>query len=189
MELASASSGLRWTWSQMVFQRSKMGLSNPVDMIYFVQPWMLLAILPLMFAIEGEPLSTSATTFSATSWAVPLHFIFLIFVGASIAFLMEISEYLLLLYTSGLTLSICGMLKEIITLTLAHYYYHDSMSKTNFIGLVMCLLGVGVHAFFKLFNEMKEKHKQNSICSNGSEIELSARLLENSENDSSTDDQ
>ena len=33
-------SGLRWTLSQMVMQKSEMGLANPIDMMYHIQPWM-----------------------------------------------------------------------------------------------------------------------------------------------------
>lgn len=51
--LGSASSGLRWTCAQLLLQKSKLGLRNPVDMVYHVQPWMILAIFPFAVAIEG----------------------------------------------------------------------------------------------------------------------------------------
>ena len=34
-------------------QKSELGLDNPIDMIYHVQPFMLLSLLPLAVAIEG----------------------------------------------------------------------------------------------------------------------------------------
>ncbi|KFM57013.1 Solute carrier family 35 member C2, partial [Stegodyphus mimosarum] len=39
---ASFLAGLRWTLAQMVVQRKELGLGNPVDMIYHVQPWMVI---------------------------------------------------------------------------------------------------------------------------------------------------
>lgn len=45
--LAAFSSGLRWTMAQMIMQKSKLGLNNPIDMMYYMQPWMLVAILPV----------------------------------------------------------------------------------------------------------------------------------------------
>ena len=45
--------GLRWTLSQMVMQKSSLGLDNPIDMIYHIQPLMIVALLPLAVAIEG----------------------------------------------------------------------------------------------------------------------------------------
>jgi solute carrier family 35 protein C2 len=34
-------------------QKSKLGLENPVDMVYHVQAWMIVAILPLAIGFEG----------------------------------------------------------------------------------------------------------------------------------------
>jgi solute carrier family 35 protein C2 len=34
-------------------QKSKLGLENPLDMVYHVQPWMIVSILPLAVGFEG----------------------------------------------------------------------------------------------------------------------------------------
>lgn len=52
--VASFSSGLRWTFAQVLMQKSKLGLNNPLDMVYYVQPWMLVAVLPLAVGFEGR---------------------------------------------------------------------------------------------------------------------------------------
>jgi len=52
--LASFLSGLRWTLAQMVLQREESGLSNPLDMMFHIQPWMILSLLPLSTAFEGK---------------------------------------------------------------------------------------------------------------------------------------
>ncbi|KAJ8975318.1 hypothetical protein NQ317_000497 [Molorchus minor] len=52
--LASASSGVRWTCVQLLLQKPKMGMKNPVDMIYHMQPWMIASVLP--FAVWMEEL-------------------------------------------------------------------------------------------------------------------------------------
>lgn len=54
--LASVLSGLRWTLAQLVMQRKEIGLSNPIDMIYFIQPWMIASLIPLVIWIEVIPL-------------------------------------------------------------------------------------------------------------------------------------
>src|SRR5690606_14958798 len=64
----------------------------------------------------------------------------LILIGSVLAFLMEFSEYLLLTFTSSLTLSMAGIFKEIFTLYLAVNYNGDQMTTTNFIGLIVCLV-------------------------------------------------
>lgn len=50
---ASLCSGIRWSFAQLVMQKSKLGLHNPIDMIYFMQPWMLLSIVPFTIGFEG----------------------------------------------------------------------------------------------------------------------------------------
>lgn len=52
--LASLSSGLRWTFAQLLMQKSKLGLNNPLDIVYYVQPWMMLSVLPIFVGFEGN---------------------------------------------------------------------------------------------------------------------------------------
>jgi solute carrier family 35 protein C2 len=37
----------------MVMQKSEMGLANPIDMMYHIQPWMIVTLLPFAMAFEG----------------------------------------------------------------------------------------------------------------------------------------
>lgn len=149
VELAAMCAGVRFALCQLIMQRSEMGLKNPVDMIFHVQPWMILSILPLAFAFEGAALSVSAKTFEYTNVGVPLSFLMKICVGGMIALCMELSEYLLLVNTSSLTLSILGIFKEMATLLLAHFANKDTMTLLNFCGLLLCLSGIGLHTYTK----------------------------------------
>lgn len=56
--LASVCSGIRWTFVQLLMQKHKMGVQNPIDMMYHMQPWMILSVLPFAIAIEGSFLKT-----------------------------------------------------------------------------------------------------------------------------------
>lgn len=51
---ASFSSGIRWTMTQLIMQKSKVGMRSPIDMMYYMQPWMLLPIVPIMLWFEGK---------------------------------------------------------------------------------------------------------------------------------------
>lgn len=51
--VASMSSGLRWTCVQLLLQNCKANMRNPVDMIYHMQPWMIVSLLPFVIWIEG----------------------------------------------------------------------------------------------------------------------------------------
>uniref|UniRef100_A0A1I8JS21 Heparan-sulfate 6-O-sulfotransferase n=1 Tax=Macrostomum lignano TaxID=282301 RepID=A0A1I8JS21_9PLAT len=45
---------------------AELGLANPVDMIYHVQAWMVLVLLPLSVAFEGTEIATTANLFRAS---------------------------------------------------------------------------------------------------------------------------
>lgn len=66
-------------------------------------------------------------------------------VGAVIAFVMELSEFLVLSYTSSLTLSVAGIFKEVCQLVLAVELNGDQLSLMNLLGLIMCLGGIVMH--------------------------------------------
>ncbi|CAG2113957.1 unnamed protein product [Medioppia subpectinata] len=181
---ASLLGGLRWTLSQLVMQRKEVGLSNPLDMMYHIQPWMLVGLIPLTLVFEAIPFSQSKITISQILSDSELlwHTISLIMIGSVLAFLMEFSEFLLLTYTSSLTLSIAGIFKEVFTLYLAVNYNGDQMSRLNFIGLIVCLVGIGFHVFIKALDNSNDKHNVADRESKSGEIE-SKRLLEGIDED------
>jgi len=138
-------------------------LSNPLDMMYHVQPWMLVGLFPVAFIFEVLPVLQSYFQLDASSSLVESglasftltyfwQIVHLILIGSILAFLMEFSEYLLLAYTSSLTLSMAGIFKEIFTLYLAVNYNGDQMTQINFIGLIVCLFGICTHVCLKTFD-------------------------------------
>ena len=50
---AAILSGVRWTFSQTVMQRGQLGLENPLDFMYHIQPVMLITLVPFLGALEG----------------------------------------------------------------------------------------------------------------------------------------
>ena len=116
----------------MVMQRSEMGLGNPIDMIYHIQPWMILTLLPFAFAFEGKMMKIAGSLFSFLIYRIVpegldlaltkhvfryenvhdmLTTIMQVLVGSLMAFFMEVTEYLLVSLTSSLTLSVSGIIK------------------------------------------------------------------------------
>ncbi|KAK0088573.1 hypothetical protein PV325_011493 [Microctonus aethiopoides] len=174
--LASLSSGLRWTMAQLIIQKSKLGLNNPIDVIYYMQPWMLLAVIPIAVWFEGEK---SYTDFQHVNWSESNHALLTtvaVFGGAILAFFMEISEFNVVIHTSSLTLSVIGVIKEITTLVLAYEFEGDQMNLLNFIGLLLCLGGIILHVTQKILTNKKQmvEHLElntNSITTNGSSVD------------------
>ncbi len=127
---AAIVSGIRWTFCQTVMQRSQLGLENPLDFIFHIQPVMLITILPFVGFNEGAysmhiakwslaltvphlglELSASEEAFRYHEFGHVAYFIAIITFGGVIAFVMELFEFLIVFKSSGLSLSVVGAVK------------------------------------------------------------------------------
>lgn len=154
--LASVCSGIRWTFVQLLMQKQKMGVQNPIDMMYHMQPWMILSVLPFAIAIEGNMVIVNCQLFLSDGYNTFLYVLFKIVAGAFVAFFMEIGEMLLVTYTSSLTLSVAGIFKEVFVLGLAILWNGDQLSPVNLAGLFLCLCGISSHVIHKLRGDGKK---------------------------------
>uniref|UniRef100_A0A182NM34 Sugar phosphate transporter domain-containing protein n=1 Tax=Anopheles dirus TaxID=7168 RepID=A0A182NM34_9DIPT len=162
---ASLSSGIRWTFAQLIMQKSKLGLHNPIDMIFHMQPWMILSVLPFTIGFEGRKLIEGFSMAQLLPTSVIVDMWLKISVGAFIAFAMEVSEFMVLTNTSSLTLSVAGIFKEICQLVLAVKLNKDEhLSTVNLLGLVMCLGGICCHVVHK-FIVYREETARSSLSS------------------------
>ncbi|VDP08422.1 unnamed protein product [Soboliphyme baturini] len=152
-EAAALCCGVRWAVCQKLVQRDVRGIYRlPVAMIS-TQPWMILGILPLCLYFEGKRLSLLLASPEGHESLYLSRTSLLICFGGMLATVMELTEYLLLLYTSSLTLS---NFQEVVTLVIAYYYKGDIMSVMNIVGLVMCLSGTLLHVVNRT---RMERHK------------------------------
>ncbi|KAK8718767.1 hypothetical protein OTU49_014486 [Cherax quadricarinatus] len=142
-------------------QKSELGLSNPIDMVYHIQPWMTVSLLPL--AIIMEEIAASEYGFRFTDTNDTLYMWGRVMFGAVLAFFMEVSEYLVVCYTSSLTFSIAGVAKEIMTLSLAVYVYNEHLSTINLMGLVLCIIGITFHVVLKAMHPPKPLQQPISL--------------------------
>ncbi|GAB6021398.1 hypothetical protein CHUAL_004008 [Chamberlinius hualienensis] len=181
--LASVMGGLRWTVAQMVMQKKESGLTNPIDMIYHIQPWMVVGLIPLAIPFEGVQIATSKVVFRFDDADLILRTAGQVLIGAGLAFLMELSEYWLLGSTSSLTLSISGILKEIVTLYLAVKVNGDSMSFINKVGLAISVFGISLHV-------MKRTYRSDEKIAQTSDTEfIEASMLLRNSGESSDDEE
>ncbi|CAF0786086.1 unnamed protein product [Rotaria sordida] len=133
------------------------GLSNPVDAMYYVQPWMLAVIIPLAGIREGQQLLHELYLLKKKSYAHINYHIGMFGSSALLAFALEFSEFLLVSSTSSLTLSVSGIFKEVVMLYLAVEYNNNQLNTLNIVGLVICLTGIIFHCILKFHALQKEK--------------------------------
>jgi solute carrier family 35 protein C2 len=114
------------------FSRFVVGLGNPVDAMYYIQPWMLAVIIPLACVREGmfffpysflcfvnfpfifilgQQLLLQLYVLNKKSFAHIGYYTGIFGSSALLAFSLEFSEFLLVSNTSSLTLSVSGIFK------------------------------------------------------------------------------
>lgn len=73
----------------------------------------------------------------------------LLFPGV-LAFCMTSSEFALLKRTSVVTLSICGIFKEVVTISAAGIVFHDPLTPINVSGLLVTIASIGAYNYLKI---------------------------------------
>ncbi|XP_055021521.1 solute carrier family 35 member C2 [Boleophthalmus pectinirostris] len=154
--LASFIGGIRWTLTQLLMQKAELGLQNPIDTMFHLQPVMFLGLLPLFLANEAVSLSMSSRLFRVVHLSPPLSSLLFLGVGGLLAFGLGFSEFLLVSKTSSLTLSISGIFKEVCTLVLASRFMGDQLTLMNWFGFVVCLSGISLHVVLKVHYSKSE---------------------------------
>uniref|UniRef100_A0A4W5NWJ0 Solute carrier family 35 member C2 n=1 Tax=Hucho hucho TaxID=62062 RepID=A0A4W5NWJ0_9TELE len=127
--------GIRWTLTQVLIQKAELGLQNPIDTMYHLQPLMFIGLLPLFLFNEGLSLSTSEKLFRVNELSPILYSLATLSIGGSLAFGLSFSEFLL----------------EVCTLLLAEGLMGDRMSGLNWMGFAVCVSGISLHVGLKTY--------------------------------------
>jgi solute carrier family 35 protein C2 len=59
------------------------------------------------------------------------------------------AEYLLISETSAVTMTIAGVIKEVVTIVVAVFFFHDPFTVLKGVGLVIIIFGVALFNWFK----------------------------------------
>jgi drug/metabolite transporter (DMT)-like permease len=115
---------------------------HPVSYVWYMSPWAALVLLPAALGKELRPLLASEFVRDRAALA---QIVGLASVGALIAFFLLLGELMLVRATSGLTLSVAGIFKEVLTIYASVSLLGDELTRTNMIGLSVTLLGVAFY--------------------------------------------
>ncbi|KAE8575510.1 hypothetical protein XENTR_v10003853 [Xenopus tropicalis] len=154
---ASAFGGVRWTLTQLLMQKAELGLQNPIDTMFHLQPVMFLSLFPLFVGIEGLHVATSEQLFCSQDSHQLLALLATLALGGLLAFGLGFSEFLLVSKTSSLTLSIAGIFKELCVLLLATHLLGDELSILNWLGFAVCIAGIALHVALKTTHSRVEE--------------------------------
>ncbi|KAI8642827.1 Rrp15p-domain-containing protein [Parasitella parasitica] len=145
---ASVFGGLRWSLTEVLLRKESIGLTNPFASIFFLAPSQAIILLIISAGVEGYFTIFHSAFFS--TFGVGLHTMGIILAGGSLAFCMIMSEFFLIKRTSVVTLSVCGIFKEVATIFISSLVFGDILTIVNIIGLCITLFGIGLYNWLKL---------------------------------------
>jgi len=146
--IATVLGGLRWSMTQILLQKESLGLTNPIVTNFYLTPVMAFTVLVFSVLHEGVGSILSSSFFSGILNTVRT--LGYMCFGGSIAFLMIIAEYNIIMNTGVVTLSVAGIFKEIIVLVCSHFIFHDTFTTQAVIGLIISLIGIGLYNYHKI---------------------------------------
>ena len=155
---ASFCSGFRWSLTQILLLRNR-ATSNPFSSIFFLTPVMFLALFLLALPIEGPANVIIGIKELAASKGGFSSFLLLLFPGI-LAFLMVSAEFALLKRSSVVTLSVCGIFKEVLTISAASAAFGDELTPINVSGLVVTIASIAAYNVLKYMNMRIDAAKQ-----------------------------
>ncbi|KAK6435742.1 hypothetical protein LTR95_008070 [Oleoguttula sp. CCFEE 5521] len=148
-----------WSLTQILLLRNP-ATSNPFSTLFFLTPVMFLALFVLAIPIEGlAALGAGFASLSETK-GLPLSIAIMLFPGF-LAFLMVSAEFALLKRTSVVTLSVCGIFKEVLTISTAGKVFGDTMSPIKISGLIVTILAIAAYNWVK-WERMRAVAKQEA---------------------------
>jgi solute carrier family 35 protein C2 len=155
---ASFCSGFRWSLTQILLLRNP-ATSNPFSSIFFLTPVMFLALFILALPIEGTANLLEGLHILAETKGLFLGTLIMLFPGA-LAFLMVAAEFALLKRTSVVTLSVCGIFKEVLTISVAGAVFGDELSPINVSGLVVTIASIAAYNYLKYLKLRSDARKE-----------------------------
>jgi solute carrier family 35 protein C2 len=125
---------------------------------------MFISILILAIPVEGFSALMEGLSHLFETKGTGLGIGILLFPGV-LAFLMTSSEFALLKRTSVVTLSICGIFKEVVTIGTANLVFKDPLTPINLTGLVVTIGSIAAYNYMKI-KKMREEARMNAHLQN-----------------------
>ncbi|KAJ2593696.1 hypothetical protein H4R99_006016 [Coemansia sp. RSA 1722] len=155
---SSAMSGLRWSLTQILLSQARFGMNNPVATMSKLTPVIGSSLLVFSLILE-HPFSEIPKNNNMQTAESAVMIVSLMVLGGVLAFAMVLSEFLLISRTSVVTLSIGGMLRDVLMVAIAHFIFGDTMTFVNVCGLMVALFGIGLYNWLKMHDALYTKQQ------------------------------
>jgi len=147
-------SGFRWALTQLLLLQHP-STSNPFSTIFFLSPINFLSLGAIALVVEGPTaISAGLHGWAASRGSGPG--LFLLLLPGVLAFCMVVSQFALLKRSSVVTLSVCGILKEVITICAAGLIFNDKLTVVNVCGVVVIIGSIAAYNYLKISRMRRE---------------------------------
>lgn len=136
VQIATVLAGLRWSLTQILLKRASLGIGNPMATIFILAPFVAISLFVCFLIMESSYIHVILEVTNVLALIVS------IICSGILAFVMMFMEYTLVTRTSVLTLSIAGIVKEILTIFVGQIIFRDSWNNMMTVGLVISLVGI-----------------------------------------------
>lgn len=154
-------SGFRWGLTQILLLRHP-DTSNPFSTLFLLAPIMFVSLVIISLLVEGFHEIVAGIEALALQNGPVKGFLYLIFPG-NLAFCMIASEFALLKRSSVVTLSICGIFKEVITIIAGGSVFDDKLTPVKVTGLVVMIGSIASYNYMKIAKMRKDARKDVAI--------------------------
>ncbi|OIW13411.1 hypothetical protein TanjilG_19763 [Lupinus angustifolius] len=154
--LAAVMSGFRWCMTQILLQFQMIsGLKNPLTLMSYVSP--IMAVVTALLSLALDPWDEFRENKYFDNLQHLTRSCLLMLFGGTLAFLMVLTEYVLVSVTSAVTVTIAGVVKEAVTILVAVLYFHDEFTWLKGFGLFTIMIGVGLFNWYK-YQKLQKGH-------------------------------
>lgn len=142
---------------------------GPLTLLYYSSPFGFLVLLPLGLAVEGSAASEyvrgrlCSAAASGPGASLLMADVGLLMVGGVLAFFLLLAELRVVQLSSGLTLSVAGVFKELLTVGASAIFFGDVLTPYNVGGLLLCLVGIAVYNHLKLQEMARSAAKGDDV--------------------------
>lgn len=165
-------SGFRWGLTQILLLRHP-ATSNPFSTLFLLTPIMFVSLMIIALFVEGPSEILAGLTALDAEHGSAKGVMLLVFPG-SLAFCMISSEFALLRRSSVVTLSICGIFKEVITIIAGGTIFDDKLTPVNVMGLLITMACIATYNYMKINRMRKDARKNVAVATpfgNDSDVE------------------
>ncbi|KAL0230569.1 hypothetical protein PCE1_004126 [Barthelona sp. PCE] len=131
---------------------------HPIDLVSRMGLYSLVWLFPYSLITESKKvLVLSATENAGLAWRM-------IFTSGVIAFFLNISNFIVNQQTSPVTLTVCGNLKQLLTIILSVFIFQNVITWVNGFGILITLVGAGIYSYYEVNRKLTELMlKENNL--------------------------